>query len=91
MRMLGRGVRMALQKSISRKKPVNLTLTPELVSEARAYTPNLSETIEDLLQEFVTRERSSRTVRQSEINRCLDAWNAYNEKSLTFADEFGRI
>ncbi len=82
---------MGLQKVASRKKPVNLTLTPELVSEARAYTPNLSETIEDLLQEFVTRERSTRSARQSEMNRCLDAWNAHNEKNLSFADEFGRI
>jgi antitoxin CcdA len=82
---------MALQKSISRKKPVNLTLAPDLVSEARTYTPNLSETIEDLLEGFVLKERSARASRQSEINRCLSAWNSYNENNVTFADEFGRI
>jgi antitoxin CcdA len=82
---------MSLQKSVARKKPVNLTLASELVLEARSYTPNLSETVEGLLEGFVLKERSARASRQSEANRSLAAWNSYGQDHITFADEFGRI
>ena len=50
-----------LMKSIpaspSRKRPVNLTLSEDLVSQAKAMTDNLSGVVESLLSEFVERER----------------------------------
>ena len=41
------------------KKPVNMTLSEDLVREARLLTRNLSETVERLLCSFVDRERKT--------------------------------
>jgi antitoxin CcdA len=42
------------------KKPVNMTLSEDLVRQACALTGNLSQTVEHLLAEFVTAERGRR-------------------------------
>jgi post-segregation antitoxin (ccd killing protein) len=42
------------------KRPVNLTLSPDLVRRARAITANLSETVELLLSSHVTAEEARR-------------------------------
>jgi post-segregation antitoxin (ccd killing protein) len=41
------------------KKPVNMTLSEDLVREARRLTRNLSETVERLLCSFVDQERKT--------------------------------
>ena len=41
----------------SRKRPVNLTLSESLVSQAKTLTDNLSGVVEALLADFVSRER----------------------------------
>ncbi len=51
------------------KKPVNLTLSADLVREARLLTPNLSETVERLLAAYVAEEHA----RQAEAQRGIDA------------------
>ena len=51
------------------KKPVNMTLSEDLVREARLLTRNLSETVEQLLAEFISAERA----RQDEKDRRIDA------------------
>ena len=40
----------------ARKRPVNLTLNEDLVSQAKSMTDNLSGVVESLLSEFVERE-----------------------------------
>ncbi len=40
----------------ARKRPVNLTLNEELVSQAKSMTDNLSGVVESLLAEFVDRQ-----------------------------------
>ena len=42
------------------KKPVNMTLSEDLVREARRFTNNLSETVEALLAEHVAAESGKR-------------------------------
>ena len=45
---------------IARKRAVNLTLNTGLVAEAKLLSPNLSATVESLLEGFVAREREAR-------------------------------
>ena len=40
------------------KRPINVSLNDDLVRQARQYTRNLSGTLEDLLGDFVERERA---------------------------------
>ena len=42
----------------ARKKPVNLSLSADLVREARLLTANLSETVEALLAAYVAEQRA---------------------------------
>jgi len=51
------------------KKPVNMTLSEDLVREARLLTRNLSDTVEQLLADFISAERA----RQDEKDRRIDA------------------
>ena len=50
------------------KKPVNMTLSEDLVHEARKLTGNLSETVEQLLADFVATTRAT-----DEKERRIDA------------------
>jgi antitoxin CcdA len=51
------------------KKPVNMTLSEDLVREVRKLTGNLSETVEQLLATFIATERA----KHDENERCIDA------------------
>jgi post-segregation antitoxin (ccd killing protein) len=56
------------------KKPVNLTLSAELVREVRKLTPNLSETIGGLLEEaYVAGQRAKQVEQQSGLEAAV-AW-----------------
>jgi len=53
--------------SAARKRPVNLTLNEDLVTQAKSMTNNLSSVVESLLAEFVAQEtRDSPIKRQSD-------------------------
>jgi post-segregation antitoxin (ccd killing protein) len=64
--------------SAARKRPVNLTLSEDLVEQAKAMTDNLSGVVENLLAEFLQKEQralltrigSRVTCHSGEINRC---------------------
>ena len=47
----------------ARKRPVNLTLNEDLVSQAKSMTANLSGVVESLLSEFVERESRERLIK----------------------------
>lgn len=47
-----------------RKRPVNLTLSENLVAEAKTYTGNLSATVESLLGAYVLGQQQARLSRQ---------------------------
>ena len=70
------------------KRPVNMTLNEDLVRCARQYTSNLSEQVEKLLAEFVAAERSRRAERDAQLDAAIEAWNEFDEKYGSFADEY---
>ena len=75
----------------SRKRPVNLTLNEALVEQARAYTDNLSATIDGLLAEYVQRQQRVDLDRQkAAIARAIE-WNAVNARVGSFADEHSTL
>ena len=77
--------------SLNRKRAVNLTLNPGLVAEARALSPNLSATVETLLQGFVAREREARFNRQRLADQCADDWNSVLDVHGSFADSHSTL
>ena len=75
----------------TRKRPVNLTINEALVAQAKAYTNNLSATMESLLAEFVVREQGAQRNRQRVADACADDWNAVHAASGSFADEHSTL
>ena len=77
----------AQQTLSSRKRPVNLTLSEDLVQEARAISGNLSATVEAMLTEYVARERSARAEKWRVAEQACREWNAVLATHGSFADE----
>ena len=75
-------------ESGSRKRPVNLTLSEDLVSQAKSLTDNLSSVVELLLSEYVNREQRERLQRSKAVEAAVASWNKFNSKSGSFADEY---
>jgi antitoxin CcdA len=71
----------------ARKRPVNLTLNEDLIAEARELTDNLSAVVESLLAGFVEQERQKRIAKEKSVAATMAAWNAFNDKHGSFADE----
>lgn len=77
--------------SSTRKRPVNLTLNAALVDSAKAYTRNLSATLESLLEDFVAREQQAQRSRQQAVDACVADWNALHDRVGSFADEHSTL
>ena len=75
----------------ARKRPVNLTLNEALVAQAKAYTSNLSATMESLLADFVTSQQQAQRSRQQMADTCADDWNAVHAAVGSFADEHSTL
>jgi antitoxin CcdA len=75
----------------ARKRPVNLTLNEDLVVQAKAMTANLSGVVESLLAEFVVRQRNERLANSKAIEATVTAWNHFNSKSGSIADEYSTL
>ncbi len=75
----------------ARKRPVNLTLSETLVAQARAYTNNLSATMESLLAEFVLTQQNAQRDRQRAADTCAVDWNAVHTSIGSFADEHSTL
>jgi antitoxin CcdA len=75
----------------TRKRPVNLTLSEGLVLQAKAYTDNLSATMDALLAEYVASEQQARLNRQRMADVCADDWNAVHAAVGSFADEHSTL
>lgn len=72
--------------STFRKRPVNLTLSEDLVAEAKGVTDNLSGVVEALLAEFVSKERERRSGVAEEARATAALWNEFEERNGSFAD-----
>lgn len=81
----------SMQSNQSRKRPVNLTLNEELVSQAKGMTDNLSGLVEQLLAGFVMEQNSARQEKARHAEAVTQAWNGYNERSGSFADEHSTL
>ena len=57
------------------KKSVNMTLSEDLVREARTLTGNLSETVEQLLAEFIQAARSRNAEKEQRIDATIAMLN----------------
>lgn len=77
--------------SAARKRPVNLTLNEDLVKQAKSMTDNLSGVVESLLSEFVDRESRERLVKTKVVEATIAAWNRFNTKSGSIADEYSSL
>ncbi len=69
------------------KRPVNMTLNEDLVRCAREYASNLSEQVEKLLVDYVINERKRRAEEDGRLDAAITAWNDFDEKYGSFADE----
>lgn len=88
---MSRTTRGAAYDTRARKRPVNLTLNEDLVAKARLLTDNLSAEIEMLLADFVARERRIREQEAESLRRSAAAWNDFDERYGSFADEFSTL
>jgi antitoxin CcdA len=77
--------------SESRKRPVNLTLSEDLVVQVRGLTNNLSGVVESLLADYVERERKQRLAKAATVDATVSMWNAFNAKRGSFADEYSSL
>lgn len=75
----------------TRKRPVNLTMNETLVTQAKAFTNNLSATMESLLAEFVAAQQSALRNRQEVADACAADWNAVHASIGSFADEHSTL
>jgi antitoxin CcdA len=77
--------------ALARKRPVNLTLNEDLVSQAKSLTDNLSGVVESLLSEFVGSARRERLEKTKAIEATIAVWNKFNSKSGSIADEYSSL
>ena len=56
--------RVVSQPAGGRKRAVNLTISENLVAQAKAYTSNLSATMEELLADYVAQQQAALLGRQ---------------------------
>jgi antitoxin CcdA len=73
------------------KRAINVSLNDDLVRQARLYTRNLSGTLEDLLQDFVERERARRRAEDVAVNQVIDGLNAFHLTHGLLSDEFSSL
>lgn len=81
----------SMQTNQVRKRPVNLTLNEELVAQAKGMTNNLSGVVEQLLADYVTKQNNARQEKLRSAEVAAQAWNTFNERSGSFADEHSTL
>ena len=75
----------------ARKRPVNLSLNEDLVLEAKALAGNLSAKVEELLADYVQRERAAHAQRQRDADLACREWNAVLDAHGSFADTYSPL
>ena len=81
----------SMHSNHARKRPVNLTLNEELVAEAKSMTNNLSGVVEQLLADYVAKQHGARQEKLQKAQAAAHAWNTFNERSGSFADEHSTL
>lgn len=75
----------------ARKRPVNLTLSEELVEQAKSTTDNLSAVVERLLSDYVSNERRERLAREDRVAETVAIWNKFSSGKDSFSDEYSTL
>lgn len=73
------------------KRPVNMTLSEDLVREARNLTGNLSETVEQLLAEFIARRRAADGQKERRIDATIAMLNDLYDRHGGLGEEFSPL
>jgi antitoxin CcdA len=73
------------------KRAINITLNDDVIREARLYSRDLSRTVEDLLQDFVARERAQCLVEPTVMDQVVDRLNAFHRAHGLLSDEFSSL
>ncbi|MCX7194243.1 MAG: type II toxin-antitoxin system CcdA family antitoxin [Proteobacteria bacterium] len=81
----------SMQNSLARKRPVNLTINEDLVTQVKSMTGNLSGVVEQLLADYVLKQNNARQEKLHLAAATTAAWNAFNENSGSFADEHSTL
>jgi antitoxin CcdA len=79
------------QNTATRKRPVNLTLSEDLVTQARELTDNLSGVVESLLADYVEHARQQQLAKAKTVEATVAMWNEFNDKHGSFADEYSTL
>ena len=77
--------------ALSRKRPVNLTLSENLIADLKGCTSNLSATAEVLLTAFVVEQKQARALREEQAALAVQGWNNLHDKVGSFADEHSTL
>ncbi len=77
--------------STARKRPVNLTLSEDLVEEVKGVTVNLSGVVESLLADFLSKERERRSGIVEQARATATLWNNFAERDGSFADDHSTL
>ena len=75
----------------ARKRPVNLTLNEDLVTQARRLTDNLSAVIESLLAEYLTKEKQRLAAEANQVRATVEMWNRFADQHGSFADDHSTL
>ena len=79
------------QTTPSRKRPVNLSLSEDLLAEAKSMTDNLSAVVESLLADYIAKHHQERTEVQQHADAVAMAWNDFNEQHGSFSEEYSTL
>ena len=77
--------------TLSRKRPVNLSLSEDLLAEAKSMTDNLSAVVEALLVDYIAKKHHEQEQAQQNADAVAMAWNSFNELNGSFADEYSTL
>jgi antitoxin CcdA len=75
----------------SRKRPVNLTLSENLIADLKGCTSNLSATAEVLLTAYVAEQKQARASREEQAALAVQRWNTLHDEVGSFADEHSTL
>jgi antitoxin CcdA len=75
----------------ARKRPVNLTLSEDLVNQAKSLTDNLSGVVESLLLGYVAKARDERLAHSKAAESAVKMWNDFNAQLGSISDEYSTL
>jgi antitoxin CcdA len=73
------------------KRAVNMTLSEDVVREARKLTQNLSETVEQLLSQFIQAEQARNDDNERRIDATIGMLNEMYDRDGGLAEEFSPL